>query len=74
MIVCVCHSITDKQILDAAREGAQSLADVQAMTGCATSCGSCSDMATEIVMKFKSQQLSSNFIKVYSEPVLAVSN
>ena len=49
MYVCICNAITDKQIRDAARSGADSLWDLQKELGVASNCGSCRDSAMEIV-------------------------
>ena len=49
MYVCICNAITDKQIRDAARSGAESVWDLQKELGVATNCGSCQESAMEIV-------------------------
>jgi len=47
--VCLCYGITDRTIREAAQSGAQSLAELSAMTGCGSSCGSCRELAEEIL-------------------------
>ena len=55
MYVCICHSITDKDIENSINEGAQNLQDLQALTGCATGCGSCAEYAQEIIEAHQSK-------------------
>jgi len=49
MYVCICRSITDKEIRKAAASGADSLYDLQDALGVAMGCGSCADMAESIL-------------------------
>lgn len=49
MYVCICNAVTDKMIRAAASAGATTLADLERMTGCSGGCGSCADMAEEIL-------------------------
>ena len=49
MYVCICNAITDKMIRAAAAEGASSLTDLQRMTGCSSVCGSCAELAEEVL-------------------------
>jgi len=49
MYVCICNAVTDKMIRAAVAEGAASLADLNRMTGCAGGCGSCADLAREVL-------------------------
>ncbi|HET9048936.1 MAG TPA: (2Fe-2S)-binding protein [Chiayiivirga sp.] len=49
MYVCICNGITDRDIRDAVRAGAQDLAQLSALTGCNTSCGSCGELAMEVL-------------------------
>ena len=49
MYVCVCNAITDKQIRKAAESGARNLWDLQRQLGVASGCGSCREMASEIL-------------------------
>lgn len=49
MYVCVCKGITDRQILQALDNGAQSFRDVRDQLGAATQCGSCAPMTRELV-------------------------
>ncbi|MCX7555966.1 (2Fe-2S)-binding protein [Xanthomonadaceae bacterium JHOS43] len=49
MYVCVCNGITDRDVRDAVRAGARDLTALAAMTGCSTVCGSCGDLAMDIL-------------------------
>jgi bacterioferritin-associated ferredoxin len=49
MYVCICNAITDKQIRKAAEAGATDLWRLQAELGVATGCGSCKEVASEIL-------------------------
>ena len=53
MYVCLCHGVTDRRIREAAVAGARDLADLSAMTGCATGCGSCAQLATELLAEHR---------------------
>jgi bacterioferritin-associated ferredoxin len=49
MYVCVCHAVTDRAIREAAREGVSSLDELTRRTGCGDCCGSCTELAAEIL-------------------------
>ncbi len=49
MYVCICNAITDKQIRQAAESGVQDLWGLQRALGVAVGCGSCKEMAAEIL-------------------------
>jgi bacterioferritin-associated ferredoxin len=49
MYVCICNAVTENMIRAAAAEGAASLADLNRMTGCSGGCGSCADLAQEVL-------------------------
>jgi len=55
MYVCVCNAITDKQIRKAAECGARNIRDLQSKLGVATNCGSCKEVATEILQESRQQ-------------------
>lgn len=58
MYVCICNGITDREIRDAARAGATDLSDLSAMTGCSTVCGSCGELAMEILHESRRESFS----------------
>ena len=49
MYVCICNAITDKEIRQAAASGVEDLWELQRKLGVAAGCGSCKDMASEIL-------------------------
>ena len=49
MIVCVCNRITEKEVRDAAREGASTPEQAYARAGCEVQCGCCLDYAQEVI-------------------------
>ncbi|MGH8105610.1 MAG: (2Fe-2S)-binding protein [Arenimonas sp.] len=49
MYVCVCFGITDKAIQRAAADGVRDVAELTMRTGLGSNCGSCRDMATDIL-------------------------
>ncbi len=57
MYVCICTGITDKDIREAAHEGARDLSQLSAVTGCNTVCGSCGDLALEILREARNEVL-----------------
>lgn len=49
MYVCLCNGVTDRQIQEAAAAGCTSIGDLMMRTGCGACCGSCVDMASELL-------------------------
>jgi bacterioferritin-associated ferredoxin len=49
MYVCLCNGITDRAVREAAEAGARDLSDLQAMTGCGANCGSCAEVALQVL-------------------------
>lgn len=49
MYVCVCNAVTDHAIRAAALQGVSTLEELSRHTGCGDCCGSCSDLASEIL-------------------------
>jgi bacterioferritin-associated ferredoxin len=49
MYVCVCHSVTDREICEAVERGAGSLYEVQCELPVAASCGRCAEFACSLV-------------------------
>lgn len=69
MYVCVCNAITDSQIRKAAASGARTVWDLQSQLGVATNCGSCMEVAQEILSESRRQ--SGKFEPVLYQPSLA---
>ena len=53
MYVCICNAITDRQIRKAAKAGVKDFWALQAELGVATGCGSCKEVASEILAEFQ---------------------
>jgi bacterioferritin-associated ferredoxin len=49
MYICMCNAITDRQIVQAAREGARSPEDLASGLGVGLSCGRCAECAHAIL-------------------------
>jgi bacterioferritin-associated ferredoxin len=49
MYVCLCNAITDKTIRQAVAEGVCSLPELSRRTGCARVCGSCAELAEQVL-------------------------
>lgn len=49
MYICVCNAVTESAIRQAVKEGARSIFDLTARTGCSTQCGRCADLAAAIL-------------------------
>jgi bacterioferritin-associated ferredoxin len=49
MYVCICNAVTEKMIRQAAAEGVHSLGELTRRTGCSGDCGSCADLAEEVL-------------------------
>lgn len=69
MYVCICNAITDKQIKKAARAGVQDLWGLQRELGVASGCGSCKEMASEILREHR--EAARAFDPVVYTPALA---
>lgn len=49
MYVCICNGVTTHDIRDAAEAGCRSVAELTMRTGAGSTCGSCLDMAAELL-------------------------
>lgn len=49
MYVCICNSVTDKQIRRAAAKGVDNLLELREALGVASCCGGCADTAESIL-------------------------
>jgi bacterioferritin-associated ferredoxin len=47
--VCICNGVTERDIREAADAGCRSVAALTMRTGCGANCGSCIDMAAEVL-------------------------
>lgn len=55
-LVCVCNLVTEKEILQVLRKGAQSTADIQQATRAGTSCGRCLMEIDRLVEEYLEQK------------------
>ena len=55
MYVCICNGVTDSQILEAVANGCRSVAELTMRTGAGANCGSCLDMAAEMIAQMQSE-------------------
>lgn len=51
MYVCICNGVTDHQIRQAALDGCATVSELTMRTGCGSTCGSCLDMAADLLVK-----------------------
>ena len=49
MYICLCNSVTDSDIRDAAVTGVRTMAQLRMQTGCGTNCGKCEPMARDLL-------------------------
>ncbi len=49
MYVCICHAVTDHQIVDAVDGGVQDIGQLGEHCGAGTNCGRCRDTAQELI-------------------------
>ncbi len=51
MYICVCNAVTDTDIRTAVAGGVRDLKQLRKTTGCASTCGNCKEMATEVLAR-----------------------
>lgn len=51
MYVCICNAVTDTEIRDAVDNGVRNLKQLSRLNGCGVTCGSCQDMASEVIQQ-----------------------
>jgi len=56
MYVCICNAVTEKMIHSAVAQGAVNLDDLTRLTGCAGNCGSCADLAEQVLRQAHSRR------------------
>ncbi len=49
MYVCICNAVTESQIHALVEGGVRTLEGVQQITGCAGTCGNCSELAEQVI-------------------------
>ena len=50
MYVCICNGVTDRDIRQAAEAGCRTVAELTMRTGCGATCGTCLDMAADLLV------------------------
>ena len=66
MYVCICNGISERTVREAAAEGVYSLSELTRRTGCAGACGSCADLAEQVLRDEHESRR-----RAFSLPVLA---
>jgi bacterioferritin-associated ferredoxin len=56
MYVCLCNGITERAVRAAVDAGARNLDDLRVMTGVAANCGSCADVAMQVLVDARREQ------------------
>ncbi len=51
MYICICNSVTDRDIMKAVDKGATSLQDLSDKLNVATCCGRCADCANSLLLQ-----------------------
>jgi len=47
--VCLCNGVTEREIRQVAEAGCHTISELTMRTGCGASCGSCVEMATQLL-------------------------
>ncbi|MBQ1492337.1 MAG: (2Fe-2S)-binding protein [Blautia sp.] len=48
-LICGCERVYEKDIVEAVRQGARTLSEVQSRVSCATSCGNCKILIEKVI-------------------------
>jgi len=51
MYVCLCNAVTDSDIRNAVDDGVRNLKQLRQVTDCGATCGSCNEMALEVLQQ-----------------------
>lgn len=57
MYVCVCAGITDADVIETIKDGANTMGDLQEELGVATCCGRCKEMCCHLLDKHADQSI-----------------
>lgn len=49
MYICVCHAVTEREVEECARAGAQSIDELSMHLGVGTCCGKCRESAADVL-------------------------
>ncbi len=61
MYVCICNGITERQILEAASAGCDSVAELTMRTGCGSTCGTCLETAAALLEPARQEREGARF-------------
>ena len=56
MYVCLCHAVSDQEIIAAVESGADDLLAIQERLGAGTGCGSCREMTEQLISQTRGNQ------------------
>jgi bacterioferritin-associated ferredoxin len=56
MYVCLCNAVTDSGIRKAVDDGVRNLKQLRQETGCGDTCGSCNEMAVDLLQRALSER------------------
>jgi bacterioferritin-associated ferredoxin len=56
MYVCICNGVTDQDIRQAAEAGCRGVAELTMRTGAGASCGSCLDLAAQLLDEVRAKR------------------
>ncbi|MGY0398522.1 MAG: (2Fe-2S)-binding protein [Ostreibacterium sp.] len=68
MYICLCHTVTDKDIVQAINEGTQSLSEMMVKLKVATQCGGCLNDVMQIIHQYQQDGTVSDLISHTSLP------
>ncbi|WP_101925279.1 MULTISPECIES: (2Fe-2S)-binding protein [Luteimonas] len=71
MYVCICNGVTDSQIRQAAAAGCREVAELTMRTGCGATCGSCLDMASDLLRRSHADHALQSAGALYEFPLIA---
>lgn len=58
MYVCICHAVTDKQIVAAVEDGAEDITSLADSLGAGTGCGTCREHTQRLIDSVLAEKLS----------------
>jgi bacterioferritin-associated ferredoxin len=67
--ICICNRVTDSDIRRAADTGVRSIRQLKKATGCTSKCGSCEQMASEVLNEALSER--GSFLNIGASPIAA---
>ena len=68
MYVCVCNAVTESDIRSAVDDGVSNMKQLRQMTNCGVTCGSCNDLADEVLHQALNAKLQSQSLQLIMQP------